>query len=238
MKSTVNRLAKLLFFALVVRPVVLFVLGLNRRGLDHLPSNGPAVIVANHNSHLDTLVLMSLYPLSRLHRLRPVAARDYFFKNALLKWFALTCIGIIPLDRSGGSSLDVLFAPCHEALDRGEILILYPEGSRGQPEKMGRLRKGLFYLLRTRAQTPIIPVLMKGLGFALPRGEALLVPYCCDVIVGEAMHVGQNALDFNRRLKEVFDELGQYCLSQDVVDPQHAGHAEKESDEENQAPGP
>ena len=212
-----SRFVKILFFALIVRPVVLFVLGLNKRGLDNLPQKGPAVIAANHNSHLDTLVLMSLYPLSMVHKLRPVAAADYFFRNRYLKWFALNCIGIIPLDRSGESDRSKLFDPCHKALDRGDILILYPEGSRGKPEELGRLRKGLFFMLAQRKQTPVIPVLMNGLGYALPKGEALLVPYCCDVIIGPAMLSGEDPVAFTRQLTEVFHELEQYCLSKEIL---------------------
>ena len=72
------RCLKILFFALCIRPLVLVGLGLNIVNRKHLPTRGPAVIAANHNSHLDTLVLMSLFPLAQIHRVRPVAAADYF----------------------------------------------------------------------------------------------------------------------------------------------------------------
>jgi len=78
-----NRFFKILFFGLIIKPIVFIVLGLNLRGHDKLPKKGPAVIVANHNSHLDTIVLMSLYPLSIIHRVRPVAAVDYFLGQGI-----------------------------------------------------------------------------------------------------------------------------------------------------------
>ena len=67
-----------LFFALVVRPIALIVLGMNVRYRERLPERGPALIVANHNSHLDAVVLMTLWSQSRLRFVRPVAAADYF----------------------------------------------------------------------------------------------------------------------------------------------------------------
>ena len=58
---------KKLFFALFVRPVVLLISGVHITGKEKLPLEGPCIIVANHNSHLDTMVLMSLFPLSHMH---------------------------------------------------------------------------------------------------------------------------------------------------------------------------
>ncbi len=211
----INRVLKMLFFGILVKPLVLVVLGLhivNRRALP-LPLHGPAVIAANHNSHLDTLVLMSLFPLSRVHRVRPVAAADYFLRNRLLAWFSLNIIGIIPLQRRGSRNMDKLFGQCHQALNQGDILIIFPEGTRGRPEQMGKLKKGLFYLLKDRQDTAITPVIMRGLGQALPRGEALFVPFNCDVIIGDQLRMPEDSKEFIRDLSAVYEELAQYCLT-------------------------
>ncbi len=210
---TLNYLLKLFFFGIIVKPLVLVVIGLNIRRFAHLPVVGPAVIAANHNSHLDTLVLMSLYPLKDIHRVRPVAAADYFLKNGFLAWFALDIIGIIPLKRSGYSRPDTLFSACHKALDKGHILLIFPEGSRGEPEKMGQVKKGIYYLVKERDATPIYPVVLHGLGRSLPKGEGLLVPYNCDVIIGNPICEVTSADGLRDALVKEYAELAEYCIT-------------------------
>jgi 1-acyl-sn-glycerol-3-phosphate acyltransferase len=180
------RLLRLIFFACLVRPVLMLVLGVHVRHRKLLPQCGPAVIVANHNSHLDTLTLMSLYPLAKLDLLRPAAAMDYFLTNRLMRFLAEEIIRIIPVMRGGAAAGGDPLQGCLEALDRGEIVILFPEGSRGEPERLQRLKKGVAHLAKARPEVPVTPVFMHGLGKVLPKGSLLLVPFNCDVFIGPA----------------------------------------------------
>ncbi len=211
------RLLKILFFGLLVKPVVFVILGLNIRGREKIPLTGPAVIVANHNSHLDTMVLMSLYPLSIIHKVRPVAAADYFVeKGGFLAWLTMRCIGIIPMDRSGNTNRDKLFEGCHHVLDEGDILILFPEGSRGEPEQMSKLKKGIYYLTKDRPDISVTPIVMHGLGRALPKGEALLVPFNCDVVIGDVIPRHESSAPFVSAISNAFNDLSEYCLTRNI----------------------
>ena len=200
-----NRLLRFIFFRLVVRPVVGIALGVTVHHRERLPTDGPAVLVANHNSHLDTMVLMTLLPPRLLPKVRPVAAADYFLKGRLMTWFSLRIIGILPIVR-GGKSGDPL-AAVHDALARGEIVILFPEGSRGEPERLSEFKSGVAHLARAHPDVPVIPAFLHGLGKSLPKGSAVFVPFCCDVVVGEPIPWQEDRNLYMQELRERMDAL-------------------------------
>lgn len=200
-------LLRWLFYLLIVRPLTLIVLGIHIRHRERLPEKGPAILVANHNSHLDTLVMMTLFPLRMLNRIRPVAAADYFLKNRWLAWFSLNIMHIIPLRRKGGQKNRDLFQGITTALAQGDLVILYPEGSRGEPERLQKYKSGIYHLARECPDVPIYPIFMHGLGKALPKGDPILVPFFCDVFVGEPFRWQEDRQAFMEELNLRMAEL-------------------------------
>lgn len=176
------------FFLLIVRPIILVVIGLNVFNGKRLPMSGPAIIAPNHNSHLDTLTLLSLWPVSKIKHIRPLAAADYFLSNPIMAWFSLNIIGIIPIERDNRSPDEDPLASSSAVLERGDILIIFPEGSRGSPEVMDNFKSGISRLAERHPEVPIIPIFMHGLGKSLPKGDFVLVPFFCDVFIGEPIY--------------------------------------------------
>lgn len=202
-----------LFFALLVRPLVLLGFGLRVRDRARLPREGPALIVANHNSHLDVLVLTTLFPLRLLRWLRPVAAADFFGRTRLLAWFTRRVIGAILIDRSGAKraadgSYDPLAAVA-AALEAGDIVILFPEGTRGEPEQLGSFKRGVAHLAGRLPDVPVTPIFLHGLGKALPKNDWLPVPFVLDVLVGEPLRWNGDRDAFMAKLERAMNDLAE-----------------------------
>jgi len=177
-------LARLAFLTLLARPLALFLTGADVVGREHLPRAGPAIIAANHASHVDTLLLLTVFPARLMTRLRPAAAADYFLRGPVIGWFSRQLVGIVPIERHSQGHEDVL-APAREALAAGDIVIIFPEGTRGSGnDELGPLRAGVARLAAAFPEAPVIPVWIEGAGRVLPKGTFLPAPMNCTVLAG------------------------------------------------------
>jgi 1-acyl-sn-glycerol-3-phosphate acyltransferase len=181
----INTFLRTLFTLCIVWPVIWLWLGLRIRHRDRLPQQGPAIVVANHNSHMDVFALLSLFALRRQGRIHPVAAADYFLRNKGMAWFALNILNIIPITRKGGEA-DPL-AQCEQALRDGKILILFPEGTRGEPGILAPLKSGIWHLSQRMPEVPIIPVWLRGTEHVMAKGNRIPLPLFIDVNIGRPL---------------------------------------------------
>jgi 1-acyl-sn-glycerol-3-phosphate acyltransferase len=207
MKNSWRSILRMLFAVCVAYPVVLLWLGIHVRHRERLPVKGPAIVAANHNSHLDILALLSLFPLLSIPQVQPAAAADYFFKTKWLKWFALNVVGIIPVVRGGAHGERDPLEDCYRALEQGKILVIFPEGTRGEPEQMAELKSGIWHLARRFPQAPVIPVHMHGLGKSMPKGTWIPVPFFVTVAIGRALSWHEDKQVFMSALRARFTQL-------------------------------
>ena len=196
-----------LILVLIAKPVARLVIGVDIVGKERLPVQGPAIVVANHNSHIDTLLLLCLYPAKVLPLLRPVAAADHFLTSRSLSWFSRNIVGILPVSRGRPQRGEDALADCKAALARGEILVLFPEGSRGVAEEMAPFKAGVAKLSEACPEAPVVPVFLQGAGRVLPRGSSLFVPFVCSAVVGPPFkHEGRRS-GFSGALQEAVEAL-------------------------------
>jgi 1-acyl-sn-glycerol-3-phosphate acyltransferase len=183
------RWLRLALIVAVARPVARFFTGADVEGRERLPVKGPAIIAANHNSHVDTLLLLTIFKARAVHLVRPAAASDYFLKDPVIGWVSRNLIGIVPVARRKAGQReegeDVL-APARQALSEGAIVVVFPEGTRGDAtDTMAQLKNGVARLAEAFPEAPVIPVWIQGAGRVLPKGTLIPVPMTCCVLVGE-----------------------------------------------------
>lgn len=140
-------------------------------GRGHIPANRNVLVVANHSSHLDMgLVKYALGAYGRC--LRALAAKDYFFRDGLRRIYFGNFTNLIPIDRS--ADLRESLKPALTALVKGEMLLMFPEGTRTLTGAMGRFKRGVGYVALT-AGVDVLPVALGGTFTAIPKGR-LLIP--------------------------------------------------------------
>ncbi|MCB2047756.1 MAG: 1-acyl-sn-glycerol-3-phosphate acyltransferase [Novosphingobium sp.] len=166
--------------AWIVRQVIFsltrFLVGGHARWRGCGPEPVQRIYFANHGSHLDTVILCAALPEALRRTTHPVAAADYWGRNALTRFIALKVLNAVLVDR--GRSRDPL-GPLRDVLDSGESLIIFPEGTRGKASLPGPFKAGLQHLARDYPQAQLVPVYLANLARAYPKGAILPAPISC-----------------------------------------------------------
>jgi len=173
-------------------------------GRENLPATGSYVLVCNHTSHLDTLCLLSAVELRKIHHCFPAAAADYFFTSLPRSAISAVLINALPFDREAAGAQSL--ALCAELLrEDGNILVLFPEGTRTTTGATGRFRSGIGRLAAGN-DLDIVPCHLEGGLRAWPKGRLLPRPGRLQLRIGEAKNFRH--LDTSREsVTAVCDEL-------------------------------
>jgi 1-acyl-sn-glycerol-3-phosphate acyltransferase len=155
-----------------VKPVVRKELSVEVYGLEELRQlNGPALIMANHASHLDTAVLLSALPGQRRRRTAVGIEADYFFDSWWRASGSAIAFNTFPIQRTG----DGLPSTPASLLAKGWTVVVFPEGSRSRDGFVGQFRTGVAEVA-IGSQVPVIPVGILGTYAAMPRGSHWPLP--------------------------------------------------------------
>lgn len=172
---------------MLAAPLILLLRGLvgaSPRWIGCQPVPAQRIYFANHTSHLDAPVLWASLPAALRRRTRPVAAKDYWGKPGLRKWFADSTFRALLIDRER-STLDAdPLAPLSCALDQGDSLILFPEGTRHKDALPAEFKSGLYHLAMRHPHAELIPVYLQNLYRSMPKGAHIPVPLTCAVRFG------------------------------------------------------
>lgn len=154
-------------------------------GREHLPTQPPFILVANHASHLDALVMATAVPFRMTDALFPIAAGDVFFETAPMAMFAASMINALPMWRKncGPHALKELRErlvgqPCS--------YILFPEGARARTDDMKPFKAGIGMIV-AGTSVPVVPCYLEGCLAAMPPDRVVPRPRKITMRIGPAL---------------------------------------------------
>jgi long-chain acyl-CoA synthetase len=156
-------------------------------GREHLEQlRGPALLIANHASHLDSVTVLAALPEARRRRTAVAAAADYFFADRKRSLVASVVLGAFPFHRTG--PVAVSLAHCGDLADNGYSLLVFPEGTRSLDGHIAPFKPGIGLLARELG-LPVVPIYLDGPFQVLPKGRTVPRPARIRVIIGEPVQV-------------------------------------------------
>ena len=163
--------------------LIRIVCGVRLLPVEALPTT-PAIFFANHSSHLDFTSIWAALPSSVRVRVRPVAGRDYWEKTPRRQRIAKDFFNAVLIERQRVTVASNPLEPMLAALDAGDSLIVFPEGTRSLDGQIHDFKSGLYHLARARPTTVLVPIYLQDLNRILPKGDFLPIPLLGSLSLG------------------------------------------------------
>jgi long-chain acyl-CoA synthetase len=128
----------------------------------------PAVYIANHCSHVDTLSIIRAMPPQHRARLAIAAASDYFYASPYIGALATAILNTFPFAREGSTRASLEY--CGDLVDQGWSILIYPEGTRSTTGHLLPFKRGIG-LLAAGLEVPVVPIAVRGGYEILPKGR-------------------------------------------------------------------
>ena len=190
--------------------VTRLVTGAQARWIGCAPSAVQRIYFANHASHADFALIWASLPQDLRIRTRPVAGADYWEHGRIRQYIIHEVLRGVLIERAGHARTSDPIETIVAALDLGDSLIVFPEGTRNTTdEKLLPFKSGLYRVACRRPDVQLVPVWMENLGRVLPKGEFLPVPLLCSVNFGAPMQLeaGEEKGAFLERARRALLEL-------------------------------
>ena len=162
------------------------------------------IYFANHSSHGDFVLLWASLPPALRKLTRPVAGSDYWNKSALRRYIISRVFNGVLIDRERKDPVDNPLQPMLDALEKGDSLIIFPEGTRNPEEGLLPFKSGLYHLAKRYPQAQVIPVWIANLNRVMPKGRVLPLPLLCTTSFGAPLQLteGESKEQFLSRSRD------------------------------------
>jgi 1-acyl-sn-glycerol-3-phosphate acyltransferase len=153
------------------------------------PTAEQRIYFANHQSHLDWVLIWAALPGDLRTRTRPIAARDYWTSSPFKQWLTTEVFNAVYVSRTRTDDQDPL-EPLVEALKSGDSLVIFPEGTRSNKGEPQAFKSGLFHLASQFPGVQLVPAWIDNVQRVMPKGEVVPVPILCTVTFGAPLQLG------------------------------------------------
>lgn len=167
------------------------------------PTAQQRIYFANHQSHLDWVLIWASLPKDLRASTRPIAARDYWTASPFKHWLTREVFHAVYVARQRTDDQDPL-EPLAEALKQGDSLVIFPEGTRSSKLEPQAFKSGLYHLAEQFPDVQLVPAWIDNVQRVMPKGEVVPVPILCTVTFGKPMQLeaGEDKRAFLERSRQ------------------------------------
>jgi len=161
------------------------------------------IYFANHQSHLDWVLIWAALPGELRARTRPIAAKDYWTASPFKHWITREVFNAVYVNRQRTDDQDPL-EPLQTALGNGDSLVIFPEGTRSNKGEPQAFKSGLYHLAEQFPGVQLVPTWIANVQRVMPKGEVVPVPILCTVTFGAPLSLfpGEDKRAFLARARE------------------------------------